>query len=280
MSKKKVCVDIGGTKTIFAVLDGSLGTKNSVYIDTPGTLKEFLSVLHKNLEALESESDTANVSIAGRVDEDGKVTFCPNLPINGINLKTVVKKHFKKVYIDNDANCFAVYEIFKGFLKGKKNGIILVWGTGVGGSLVLCEKIYRGAGLASEMGHIKTMIEPGTDTERLIGGRWLKERFGYSGFEMHTLAEAGDVLALSKFKTVGEIFGRYLASLTYLLDPDMVIIGGSFTKSWKFMKDSINRTIKTETIRKRLEIKTTTDEFYVIKGCYFLDEYAKLDNKL
>ncbi len=280
MSKKKVCIDVGGTKTIFAVLDEKLNAENSVYVDTPNTLNEFLEVLNKNLKLFKLDSDTVNVSIAGRVDYGGKVIFCPNLPLKNFNLKNAIKKYFKKVYIDNDANCFALYEIFKGFLKNKKNGIVIVWGTGVGGSLVLNGKIYRGSGLASEMGHIKTMTEPETDTESLVGGRRLKERFGYSGAELQALAESGDIYAISKFKKIGEIFGRYLASLTYLLDPEIVIIGGSFVKSWKFLEDSINGAIKTETLRGKLEIKTDNDKFYVIKGCYFLDEYAKLDNKL
>ncbi len=280
MGKKKVCIDIGGTKTIFAVLDESLNTENSVYVDTPDNLKDFLEVLNKNLNMFRLDSDTANVSVAGRVDDSGKVIFCPNLPINNFNLKKAIKKYFKKVYIDNDANCFAVYEIFKGFLKKKNNGVILVWGTGIGGSLVLNGRIYRGSGLASEMGHIKTMVEPETDTERLVGGRWLKERFGYSGSELQALAESGDIYAISKFKKIGEIFGRYLSSLSYLLDPEIVVIGGSFVKSWKFLEDSVKEVIKNETLRGKLEIKTNDDKFYVIRGCYFLDDYAKLHNKL
>ncbi len=280
MKGKKVCVDIGGTKTIFAVLDGRLKIKKSIYIETPRSRKRFMQALSENLAALEPQSDTVNVSIAGRIDKTGHVLFCPNLPITGVNLRAAVRKHFKNVYIDNDANCFAMYEIFRGALRNRDNGVIIVWGTGIGGALILYRKIYRGAGLASEMGHIKIMVEPRRDVERLIGGAWVQENFSHSGLELHRMAERGDSEALADFQRMGEIFGRYLSSLAYLLDPEIVVIGGSFVKSWRFIKNAAINEIKSDTIRKKLKIKTVGGKFYVIKGCYFLDEYEKLNNKL
>lgn len=280
MGKSKVCIDIGGTKTIFAVIDDKLNIKTSVYLQTPKRLAEFKAFLNENLEKLSGYSDTANVSVAGRIDKNGKMLFCPNLPIKNFNLKNAIEKRFRDVHVDNDANCFAVYELFRGRLKDRHNGVLLVWGTGIGGSLVIDKTIYHGSGLASEMGHIKVMTEPKTDIEELVGGRWLSKRFQNSGLELNSLAKKGDKSAINEFRNIGKIFGRYLSSLCYLFDPEIFIIGGSFSKSWKFMKDSIKTTIKEETLRGKANIKVEVGDFYVIKGCYFLDEYEKLHNKL
>lgn len=280
MAKEKVCIDIGGTKTILAVLDDKLNIRKSIDYKTPQRRAQFLNELVKNLRVMKGLSSTVNISIAGRVNKDGKVIFCPNLPIKGVNLKGVVKRHFKNVYIDNDANCFAVYELFAGALRGRENGVIVVWGTGVGGSVIARGRIYRGAGLASELGHVKTMVKPHEDTEALIGGRWFKKNFHHTGAELQRLAVSGDKKAIKTFSKVGTIFGRYLSSISYLFDPEIVVIGGSFVNSWGFMKRAVTKAIREETLRGKLKIRVVGGKYYVIKGCYFLDRYAKLDNKL
>lgn len=280
MPGTKVCIDIGGTKTIFAVVDKGLNIKKQVYEYTPKTLPEFKKFFENNLKKLKDDSDIVNISIAGRFDEKGSMVFCPNLPLKGFNIKKFASKYFKNVNIENDANCFAVYEIFKGYLRDGGTGMIIVWGTGVGGSLVFNRKIFHGSGFASEVGHIGTMIKDGEDIETLIGGRHLKKRYGHDGLELHNLAEKGNKAAINSFKDIGRKFGRYLSSISYMIDPEIVVLGGSFGNSWKFMKDSVNETIKNRTIRKKLKVRVVKGKFYVIKGCYFLDEYEKLHNKL
>jgi glucokinase len=278
MKEVKVCVDIGGTKTIFAAVDGDLKVVKQVYEESPKTAAEFKKFLDTNFETFKVYSDTVNISIAGRANKNGKIIYSPNLPLRGFQMSKQARKYFKHINIENDANCFAAYEIFKGILREKRCGLIVVWGTGVGGSLVSDGEIYHGAGLASEIGHIKTMRTPKEDIESLIGGEYIKKRYGYSGIDLHRLAEAGDKNAIKAFYDIGEIFGRYLSSLSYVFDPEIVILGGSFSNSWKFMKDAVKATIKKETIRGKLPIKVVRGKFYVIKGCYFLDKYEKLHN--
>ena len=94
------------------------------------------------------------------------------------------------------------------------------------------------------------------------------------------MAEVGNKRALAAFEEIGKTFGLYLVSLSYMLDPQIVVLGGSFVNSWKFIKDSVNDVIQNETIRGKLKIKVVRGKFYVIKGCYFLDEYEKIYNKL
>ncbi|MCW1294488.1 MAG: hypothetical protein QXP07_01430, partial [Candidatus Parvarchaeum sp.] len=64
------------------------------------------------------------------------------------------------------------------------------------------------------------------------------------------------------------------------LDPEIIIIGGSFANSWKFMKDRVYSIIKGRRIRRKITVKISRGKFYVVKGCYFIDEYENSNNKL
>ena len=80
MTKYKVCVDIGGTKTIFAAVDERLRLKDHVYKASPKTIKDFINLLEDNMKAFSRYSDVINISLAGRTDKDGRIVYCANLP--------------------------------------------------------------------------------------------------------------------------------------------------------------------------------------------------------
>ncbi len=280
MDGKKVCIDIGGTKMLFALIDSKQKILRWKEIYTPKTKAAFKAAMRDNVREFAGESDVVNISIPGRTDDKSRIVFAPNAPMAGLNLKKELSRWFKHVNVENDANCFAIYEIFKGPLKKAKAGLILVWGTGVGGSIVINGRVYKGAGLASELGHIRLFDRESGDLESLIGGNSVMKRYYSSGLELHSLALKGNDRARHDFDRIGSIFGRYLSSLMYVLDPEVIILGGSFMKSWNFMKKTVKKEIRKSTIRKKVKIKVVNDKFYVIRGCYFLDEYEKIHNKL
>jgi predicted NBD/HSP70 family sugar kinase len=280
MGSNRVCIDIGGTKMLFALLDSGQNILKWRDLNTPKTAAAFRSAVKESVKEFVGSSDTVNVAIPGRTDASGKVLFSPNTPLEGLNIKNEMGKWFKHVNVDNDANCFAVYEICRGPLKKAKAGLVLVWGTGVGGSIVINHRIYRGAVLASEIGHIRLFDRNEGYLESLVGGNAIIDKYRISGLDLHNLALKGDKKARRIFETIGRTFGRYVSSLVYVLDPEIIIIGGSFTKSWKFMARYVREEIAKSTIRKGVALKIVTDKFYVIKGCYFLDDYEKIYNKL
>ncbi len=280
MDRDKICIDIGGTKTLFALVGRDLEIKRSFRILTPHELKDFKRELIHGIDCLRSNSTTANVSIAGRVDLKGRVVLSPALPLIGFNLKKELKKKFVSVNIDNDANCFAAHEIVAGNLKNVGSGVIVVWGTGVGGCIVANRRIYRGMGFAAELGHLQLLDRDEGDVETLIAGKNMVKNYGHSGKDLQAMAEKGDAYALDTFKKIGTIFGKYLASLMFALDPEVFVLGGSFVKSWDYMSGAAEAEISRLTVRKKAVIKVIKDDFYVIKGCYFLDDYEKLSSKL
>ena len=281
MAKGKLCIDIGGTKIIFTIIDRPGHIIKSKRIDTPKSQSLFLKVLSENINSYKAlYNGIINVSMAGRVDNSGKVIFSPNLPLAGFNFIEFMKKFSNKVTIENDGNCFGIYQLYAGGLKKYKSGLAIVWGTGIGSSIIYSGRIYNGGGFATESGHMIYDYNTGKDIEDAIGGKSIKQEYGMDGFNLHRLAEAGDKMALKAFQEIGRKFGLYLSSMMFLLDPEIIVIGGSFANSWKFMKDSVYSVINDRRIRKKLIIKITRGKFYVVRGCYFIDEYENSNNKL
>ncbi|MCL4398787.1 MAG: ROK family protein [Candidatus Parvarchaeota archaeon] len=281
MAKGKLCIDIGGTKIIFAILDKPGHILKSRRVSTPKSKNLFLKMLSANInDYLKFSNGIINVSIAGRLDENGKVVFAPNLPIFGFNLRDFMKTFSKKVSIENDGNCFGIGQLYESGLKKYKSGLVVVWGTGIGSSIIYSGRIYKGGGFATESGHMIYDYNSGEDVESIIGGKSIKRVYGVDGFNLHKLAEKGDKKALKAFEKIGRIFGFYLSSMIFILDPEIIILGGSFVNSWKFMKNSAYEVLRDRRIRKRITVRIARGKFYVIKGCYFIDEYENSNNKL
>ena len=171
MEDSKLCIDIGGTKTIFAIVSRK-GIIKSKKINTSQIKKEFLDNISKGIkEYLNETNKVINVSIAGRVDEKGKVVFCPHLPISGFNFIKFLNIFSNRVNIENDGNCFGLYQLNKGFLKKAKSGFAVVWGTGIGSSIIYNNEVYKGGGFATESGHIIADYKTGVGIEDIIGGK-------------------------------------------------------------------------------------------------------------
>ena len=270
MVDQKFCIDIGGTKTIFALVNQRLDIIKSEILPTPKDRKDFIKFIRDNSAKYKGLSDDVFISIAGRFDKKGRIIMAPNLPAVGLNMRKIAANGFRKVYIENDGNCFGLYSLYRGKLNGVKNGIALVWGTGIGGAVVSDGKIMRGNGTASELGHIALFDRDSGDIESLIGGKAMKAKYGVDGEALHMLAEKGDLSAIKAFQDIGRVFGRYLSSLSYLFDPEVIVVGGSFANSWKFIKKSAYSQIRTGTIRHSMNIKIEKGKYNVIKGCYFL----------
>ncbi len=281
MGNGKLCIDIGGTKIIFAIIDRSGKILRSKKIATPNSKELFLDLLNGNiLDYLKFSNGIINVSIAGRVDNNGRVIFSPNLPIEGFNFTRFIKKFSEKVSVENDGNCFGLYQLYKNGLKNCKSALAIVWGTGIGSSILDSGSIYKGGGFAAESGHVIYDYNTGRDIESVIGGKSIKQVYGIDGLALHKLADKGDKHALKIFKDIGKIFGLYLYSMAAILDPEVIVLGGSFANSWKFIKEEVYSILRSRCIRKNIKIKVCKGKFYVVKGCYFIDEHENTNNKL
>jgi glucokinase len=188
----------------------------------------------------------------------GIVVKSPNFPDwNNLPLKGELEKALNiPVFIENDANAAALGEKWRGAGRDIMSMILLTLGTGVGGGIILDNKIWHGAdGMAGEIGHM-TLIPDGRSCtcgntgclemyasargivqsyrEELEKGKLpataaLKE---ITSEKVYQAAREGDAVARRVMKDMGRMLGIGIASLINIFNPEMVVIGGGVKDAW------------------------------------------------
>ncbi len=171
----------------------------------------------------------------------GRVLRSTNLPFDDFDLAGHARERFGlPVGVENDANAAALAEWKLGAGRGLSSLVLLTLGTGVGGGLVLDDRIYRGWAEVGHMvlvanglpcqgschgrGHVETYVS-GTAADRAAQELWGEEA------DAHVLVErarAGDEEAHTRLAEIGALLGAAIGSLVNLFDPEVVLIGGGF----------------------------------------------------
>lgn len=138
----------------------------------------------------------------------------------------------------NDANCFALAEATWGAARGARVAFGVILGTGVGGGVVLNGRAWEGAqGIAGEWGHVVLDAAGGPDcycgkrgcVETYLSGPAIEAAYAALAGAPRSLAEIAaskDPVARALLAERMDVFGRALASVIDVLDPDVVVLGG------------------------------------------------------
>ena len=199
--------------------------------------------------AFEPRITGVGISMPGFTDKKGKVIFGGGTltSLVGINLKKELEERTNfPVFIENDANCFALAEAVHG--AGKRHSVVLgvIWGTGIGGGLVINRRIYSGAfkdGL--EFGHmvINPTITSGVKCgcgqygclEMLASGKNISRRYYELGGKLKN-AGAREVYlsrepaAKKAIADAIHYLGIGLADLIDTFNPEVIVLGGSVSR--------------------------------------------------
>ena len=156
-------VDIGGTNTVFGLVDRGGNILSQGKISTPDypKAKDFVEALSTEISRLVNSTPEVNLTGIGIGAPNanyytGKVELAPNLPWKGTTPLAEMMKTRNKipVIITNDANAAAMGEMIFGSAVGMKDFIVLTLGTGVGSGIVVNGKLLYGhTGFAGELGH-------------------------------------------------------------------------------------------------------------------------------
>lgn len=209
--KEVVAVDLGGTNLRVALV---MGNKILKYVKkkTPKNQNKLLKEMVDSISSIITKKVKAiGVGSPGPL-ANGIIKNPPNLPFKNFNLKKFLQKKFRKpVVIENDAKCVAYSEAKFGCRK--KNFIILTLGTGIGGGIIINNKLFKGShGYAGELGHI--VLDNGKYFESL----W-KEKKG----NIKELFKNKDKKKLDK---ISKYIGQGIASMINAFDPEIVILMG------------------------------------------------------
>ena len=227
MGKRVIAFDIGGTSIRCSTVEDN---KILEYykIPTPKIKKEFLERIDELIKKLNSSKVSGiGVGIAGII-ENGVVKNSPNLPLKNFDIKSYLeKKYLKKVYVSNDVNCFALAESILGVKS--KNFILVAFGTGVGGGIVIDGKTYRGKGFGAEFGHMYfegNLWEKTWQENRMR----IKKEFG-DNLLFKELVKKKDAKSKKILDDISESMAVGIASLINAFDPEVVVIGGGIREA-------------------------------------------------
>jgi glucokinase len=172
MKKVVAGVDIGGTNTVFGLVDktGKVLAEGSIKTTDYPKINDFVQALTASIKKLLStKKDYTLIGIGiGAPDANyhrGTIEHAPNLAWKGIvPLADLIKSKIKvPVIVTNDANAAAMGEMIFGGAKGMKDFIVLTLGTGLGSGIVIDGKmVYGHTGFAGELGHM-TVVKDGRD---------------------------------------------------------------------------------------------------------------------
>jgi glucokinase len=269
-----VGIDVGGTKIAGGVVDERGRILATARRESPATDTE---AIERNIEDLVAELradhavEAVGVGAAGFVDSArSTVMFAPNLAWRDEPLRADLEKLINlPVVIENDANAAAWGEFTFGAGEDVQDTLLVTVGTGVGGGIVLNGHLHRGAfGVAAEIGHMRVVPDgricgcgnkgcweqyaSGTalvrDTkeqarEGSLIARTLVDRAGgvesISGPLITEAARDGDSFAREQLAVLGRWLGEGIASLTAVLDPAVVVIGGGVSEAGDLLLDPI-----------------------------------------
>ena len=217
-----------------------------------------------------ADFEGAGMGLPGPVLEDGHVEFCVNLGWKAMNPQKILSGLLDGMPVKsaNDANVAALGELWQGGGRGYKNMVMITLGTGVGGGIILNEKIWSGMqGVGGEIGHIH-VIEGETEQCNCGGYGCLEQAASATGIarlarklleadparpsslrEVKNLsaksvldaARAGDPLALESVETSCRYLGWAMAGITMVVDPEAYLIGGGVSRAGTFLTEKIQR---------------------------------------
>lgn len=279
MSKKCIGIDVGGTTVKVGVFetDGTLLRKwevptrkeddgNYILPDVAASLKTVLAEMQIELEDVVG----AGLGVPGPILPDGYVEVCVNLGWHDRNPQKELSELLGGIPVKsgNDANVAALGEMWRGGGMGYTDIVMVTLGTGVGGGVIIDEKIICGKhGLGGEIGHIHVRDE---ETEHCnCGGKGCVEqvasatgiarearramaasdapsalrKYGDAVTAKDVLdeAKAGDAMALQVTETVGRYLGLMMAQIAMTVDPQMFVVGGGVSKAGQFLIDFIEK---------------------------------------
>ena len=280
-------IDIGGTNTVFGIVDarGHVVASDSIKTRKHANFDDYIKELHDGAERLiklnDAEDKIQGIGIGAPNANyyTGQIVNPPNLPWGPIiPLAETVSKVFGgiPVAITNDANAAALGEMTYGAARGMKDFIMITLGTGVGSGIVVNgQLVYGHDGNAGELGHVVMKRNNG----RICGcGRTgcLEAYCSATGVartarefleirtepsllrnidieditskDVYDAAMAGDQIAKEVFEYTGKILGEAIADMIAFSSPQAIVLFGGLAKSGDLLLRPLQETLEKNTM--------------------------------
>ncbi|MBR6784601.1 MAG: ROK family protein [Clostridia bacterium] len=270
--KYRIGVDIGGTSVKLAAVDGNYNVIDKSRFPTgEGCTSDSIvqSIIEHCRPLIEKyEIEAIGIGSAGRIDSvNGIVITAGNLPFRN---EPVVEKVQSALglptFIDNDGTCALIGEKTAGACKGYNDSVIITIGTGIGGAILIDDRVVRGHNnRAGELGHfvidrngikcecglhgcfeqyasasalIDTTIAASAAYPNSILSKLCKEN-GIDGKTVFDAKELGCPIAIALLDEYGRILADGLNSLIHIFQPEIIAISGGVSRQGEALLDLI-----------------------------------------
>ncbi len=257
-------VDLGGTTIVGGRIEGE-SIVEQLALDTNAELggEVTLDILKRIIRDLfDKDTKAIGVGVPSVVDRDEGVVYNVQNIKNWdeVHLKDLLEAEFDiPVFVDNDANCFALGE--KIFGKGKEfdNFVGLTLGTGVGGGIIQNNHLLFdsncGSGEFGEVPYLDSILE------EYCGSRFFPRTAGFSAYEISLKAREGDADAIEIYNEYGKHMSMLVKIVLLIIDPQAIIFGGSIAKSYDLFKEPMYQNLRDFPYPKSVEkIKIITSD--------------------
>lgn len=271
-------IDVGGTNLNFGVFtqSGQLIKKSIRSTNITSGGKTILINVADEIKSIQNELAVSRhrilgvgIGMPGPVLDNGYVESCVNLNLKDMNSTVTLSELLNGIPVvtGNDANVAALGEMWKGGGEGYQSLLFVTLGTGVGSGVVFKQRIVYGSkGLAGEIGHIvvnphevevcncgkRGCLDQMASATGIVRNakRFLEFTDAESGLrslpqltakEIVDFAKQGDVLAYIIVDYCMSFLGKCLADVSYVIDPQVFVIGGGVSKAGEFLTKMIER---------------------------------------
>ena len=273
-------LDLGGTNSVFGIVDSRGEIKATTAIKTQGyagvaeyvdAAVDALQVIIEQVGGIE-QIKAMGIGAPNGNYYNGTIEFAPNLSWGRDGIVPLADMFSKRlnipVALTNDANAAAIGEMTYGVARGMKNFIVITLGTGVGSGIVVNgQLVYGSDGFAGELGHTiirkdgrpcgcgrkgclecycsatgvaRTAREMLDTTDEPSLLRELN-RDEITSLDVSIAAGKGDALAKRIYEFTGEILGEACSDFTAFSSPEAFIFFGGLTKAGDLLMDPIKR---------------------------------------
>jgi len=263
MSTKVIGIDLGATNIRGAVVtDDQVSDIISRRIQTKGTQEQVLQDVYSLIDALiDKEVKAIGIGVPSVVDvQRGIVYDVIHIPSwKEVHLKELLEQKYNiPVFVNNDANCFALGEYYFGKGKGVTDMIGLTIGTGLGAGVIINKHLYAGRNCgAGEFGMVAYLEH---NYEFYASGSFFQNVHSINGEAVFKKARSGDQAALKLYEELGTHLGNAIKMILYTYDTGLIILGGSVQLAFDLFEKTMWERINTFEFPKSivgLEIKTS-----------------------
>ena len=280
MGNYVIGIDLGGTNLKAGLVDKGgkithrLSIKTNYNADPQAISDQIFELIDEIIkEAHVKKSDIIGVGLGspGLIDKKGEtIIFSPNLPRwRNIPIKLLVTERFSMpCVLENDANAAAWGEKWVGAGKDVNSLVMLTLGTGIGGGIVIDNKLWRGANnVAAEIGHMiiqmdgpkcscsnngcieayasatamvrrfKELLKSGVSSS-------LKDSREITAKMINDAAFQGDKASLDVIEETGRYLGIALVNVMHILNPEMIVLTGGMIGSGELLMNPIRQVTK------------------------------------